>query len=56
MKKFLEKIFCRHIYEDTGETCTFLTFSNGYEVLHVYKCKKCGKEIRLDSWGRKYRP
>lgn len=52
----LRELFCRHIYEDTGKTCTFLTFGYGYEILHVYKCKRCGKEIRLDFLGQEYKP
>lgn len=52
----LQKLFCRHIYEDTGKICTFMTFHNSVEILKVYKCMRCGKEVRLDHWGREYKP
>ena len=49
MKKFLKKLFCRHNYEKIS----------WYEVVHphslerfsmrIYKCSKCGKQIKVDG-------
>ena len=52
----LKRLVCRHIYENTRKGGWFLGFDNQTYFFDVYKCKRCGKEIKLDFHGKEINP
>ena len=54
MKNILKKLFCKHSYEKIGFTQHY-DFSKSIRYpIRLYRCTKCGNEIKVDGRYDKY--
>ena len=54
MKNLLKRLFCKHNYEKIGFTQHYDFFKNSRYPTRIYRCTKCGNEIKVDGRYDRY--
>jgi hypothetical protein len=54
MKNLLKRLFCKHNYEKIGFTQHYDFYKNIRYPIRLYRCTKCGDEIKVDGRYDRY--
>ena len=54
MKELLKRLFCKHTYQKVGFIQNYDFSKNVRYPIRIYRCIKCGNEIKVDGRYDKY--